>query len=268
MLGLQRSRHVGAGLEFNQYRSYEPGDDPHRIDWKLFARSDRYYIRESEVETSISVRFILDATASMQHEEDGLSKFDYARFLIASLGYLAYQQGDAIGLQVIQDQKMVDLRSRHVPQHLHMFLHQLEELQPKGSWPSAEQLANGIASDTRKSVVVFVSDMHEFNGEIQDVLMELKTQKHDLLLFHLLGNHEQSFDYAGRVTFVDLETGQRVQCNTESARDAFLEAQSRSVDALQHSLYERDIAYEQLSIDQPLDFALRQFLSRRARMSM
>ena len=267
MLGVQHSRHIGPGLEFNQYRSYEPGDDPRRVDWKLYARSDRYYVRESEVETSIAIRFVLDATASMAHEEDGFSKFDYARFLVASLAYLAYEQGDAIGLNVVGEDAAIDLPARHFSQHLHRFLYELEELEPGGVWPAQDRLMPMMSGESRRSVIVFVTDMHEVDDEILQTLAKIRTLKHEVIVFHLLGAHEAAFSYQGQVTFEDLETGRRLACDADSARSAYLEAQSRALDTLNHTLRDRDIAYERLTMDQPLDVALRQYLQRRSRMT-
>ena len=107
MIGLNKSTVKGPGLEFSQYRSYQPGDDLRWLDWKMYARSDRYYIRESEVETSISVRFLIDASASMNHEDNGVKKIDYARFLAASLAYLANSQGDSVGLYTLGKRRFV-----------------------------------------------------------------------------------------------------------------------------------------------------------------
>src|ERR1700745_2302530 len=101
MTGINKSKVKGPGLEFSQYRSYQPGDDLRWLDWKMYARSDRYYIRESEVETTISVRFLIDASASMNHDDNGVKKIDYARFLAASLAYLANLQGDSVGLYTL-----------------------------------------------------------------------------------------------------------------------------------------------------------------------
>ncbi|RYZ81461.1 MAG: DUF58 domain-containing protein, partial [Moraxellaceae bacterium] len=103
MNGINKSTIKGPGLEFSQYRSYQPGDDLRTLDWKMFARSDRYYIRESEVETSISVRFVIDASASMNHSDGDFTKMDYVRYLTACLAYLANLQGDATGLFVLQN---------------------------------------------------------------------------------------------------------------------------------------------------------------------
>ena len=268
MLGVQRSKHVGAGLEFNQYRSYEPGDDLRRVDWKLYARSDRYYVRESEIETSIAVRFVLDATASMAHEEEGFSKFDYARFLVASLAYLAYEQGDAIGLQVIGEGAVPDLPARHFSQHLHRLLYELEELEPVGVWPARNQLAHVLSGESRRSVIVFVTDMHEVDDEILQTLETIRALKHEVILFHLLGAQEMAFSYRGQVTFEDLETGRRLACDADSARSAYLEVQSRALDTLNRTLRDRDIAYERITMDQPLDVAPRQYLKRRSRLNV
>jgi uncharacterized protein (DUF58 family) len=109
MNGFNKSTVKGPGLEFSQYRSYQPGDDLRWLDWRMFARSDRYYIRESEVETSISVRFLVDASASMNHDDNGIKKIDYAKFLAASLAYLANLQGDSVALNIFKDGELFSM---------------------------------------------------------------------------------------------------------------------------------------------------------------
>ena len=118
MLGRHTSRRAGAGLEFSQYRSYQPGDDPRRIDWKLLGRSDRYFVREAEAETSLTVRLLLDATGSMGHEEAGVTKLDYARFLTAALALLAHRQGDAVGLYLLGNGDVTPYLPRREPPRL------------------------------------------------------------------------------------------------------------------------------------------------------
>ena len=119
LIGLNKSTVKGPGLEFSQYRSYQPGDDLRWLDWKMYARSDRYYIRESEIETSISVRFLIDASASMNHRDsNGVKKIDYARYLAASLACLANFQGDSVGLYTLANGELYSLASRADPQHL------------------------------------------------------------------------------------------------------------------------------------------------------
>ncbi len=118
MSGINKSTVKGQGLEFSQYRSYQPGDDLRSLDWKMFARSDRYYIRESEIETNIAVRFLVDASASMNHADGEMTKIEYARYLVASLAYLANLQGDAIGLYVFKDAGIYTMAAKQDFQHL------------------------------------------------------------------------------------------------------------------------------------------------------
>src|SRR5437868_8592845 len=121
MIGLNKSTVKGPGLEFSQYRSYQPGDDLRWLDWKRYARSDRYYIRESEIETSISIRLLVDASNSMAHRDGAYTKLDYARLLAASLGWLAHTQGDSFGLYTFQEGDVFTLPSRKDSQHLARF---------------------------------------------------------------------------------------------------------------------------------------------------
>jgi len=134
MAGINKSKVRGPGLEFSQYRSYQPGDDLRWLDWKRYARSDRYYIRESEVETSISVRLLVDASLSMEHTDGKFTKLDYARHLAAALGWLAHGQGDALGLYVFREGEVYALPARKDAQHLARYFHQLETIEPGGRW--------------------------------------------------------------------------------------------------------------------------------------
>lgn len=267
MLGVHQSPKPGVGLEFNQYRSYQPGDDLRRIDWKMYARSDRYYVRESEVETSVNVKFVLDATASMAHEYRGLAKFDYARFLMASLGYLASGQGDAIGLNIISGGKLKHLPPRQDHQHLHRFLHELETISPQGSWPQWQELETIFSASQTRSIIVFVSDMHELQVEIQDMLRQLSSLKNEVLLFHLLGRDELEFAYEEPVTLEDLETGKSIQVDPARSKDSYLVRLNRRIASLRQASHDQHIAYELLSLDQSLDFALRNYLTQRLNMT-
>ena len=268
MIGAHQSPVPGAGLEFNQFRSYQPGDDVRRVDWKLFARSDRYYIRESEVETSITVRFILDASASMLHEESKISKFNYARFLIASLGYLAHLQGDAIGIYAINDKEISLLTPKGDHQHLHRFIHELEKIKAVGIWPNWDELENIFLSGQKRELVIFVSDMYEYSNEIREVLRKLHALKNEVILFQLTGRNELDFTYEGALTFEDLETGKKIQANSEQIRKSYLKKFRESQNELRQTLHDNQIEYQQLILDQPLDFALRSYLSQRAKLSI
>lgn len=265
LFGAHQSPQIGAGLEFSQYRSYEPGDDLRRIDWKMYARSDRYFVRESEVESSIAVRFLLDASRSMSHEDSGLAKLDYARFLVASLAYLAHGQGDAIGFLALNDERQINLLPKSGQSHLHRFLHELERLEPAGKWPGWHAVERLLSTAARREIIVVISDLHEADDEIRTVLAKLTALKNEVLFFHLLGKNERNFSYQGLLTFEDLESGETRQVDAEQTRVAYLKKLDAQLDAMRRELHNQHIAYELFTTDQPLDFALRAFLKQRKR---
>lgn len=262
--GQNQSLRRGAGLEFSQYRSYQPGDDLRQLDWKMFARSDRYYIREAEVDTNITVRFVLDGSASMGHEDvNGLSKLEYARFLVASLAYLSSSQGDAIGLYVLQENGLINLTPRSDNMHLQRFWHQLSELQPHGKFPVQKTSANLFTERKQKELTIFLTDLYEHEDEIKDLLDKLGARRQELLLFHLMGRNELDFSFSGTLTFEDLETGQALQIGTAEQRKSYLGRLQEWLQQTERDMRNRQIAYDLFATDEPLDKALRAFLKNR-----
>ena len=265
MYGVHPSRLPGPGLEFSQYRSYQPGDDPRRVDWKLYARSDRYFVREAEIETSVTLRLLVDASASMTQEDSGLSKFDYARFAAAALALLAHRQGDAVGLWALRGGAIHTTPPRRHHHHLHHLLHTLETLEPGGAWPGWDQLERLLVTSGR-GLVVILSDLHERHQEITTVAAKLAALRQEVLVFHLVGRVELDGEWHGLRTFEELETGRRVEVDADAARPAYLAAQEQEHRRLKQALEERGVTYAQFVLDQPLDVALRHFLSTRERM--
>jgi uncharacterized protein (DUF58 family) len=262
--GQNQSLRRGAGLEFSQYRSYQPGDDLRQLDWKMFARSDRYYIREAEVDTNITVRFIIDGSASMGHEDvNGLSKMDYARFLVASLAYLATTQGDAVGLYVLQEENLINLTPRNDNMHLQRFWHQLSEIKPSGRFPAPDTALNLFSDRRQKELTVFLTDLYEDQDEIKNLLYKLGAQRHELLLFHLMSRNELDFTFDGTLTFEDLETGRTLQVGTAEQRKSYLAKLQEWLQQTEKGMRNRQIAYDRFATDEPLDKALRTFLKNR-----
>ena len=267
LLGIHANPKSGAGQEFSQYRGYQPGDDLRRLDWKMFARSDRYFIREAEIETGIGMRFVLDASASMAHRDtNGMTKFDYARYLAASLAYLAFQQGDAIGLATMGGLTTCRLPSRHHPRHLHLFLQTLETLVPKGEWSVSDEENSGEPVWQSRELVVAISDLYQHRSEILETLRRWAAMKNEIVVFHLTAANEWNLPYSGSVVFEDLETGRQVKASPQSIRDRHRRRLEESSNAWRAELNEAGIGYEPVSMDQPLDFALRSFLVKRAKL--
>ena len=265
MLGVHTSHRAGAGLEFSQFRSYQPGDDLRRVDWKLYARSDRFFIRESEAETSMAVRLVVDATGSMaQTTAAGVTTLDYARYVAAALALLAQRQGDALGLFTVSDASLQVLQPRREHQQLHRGLHALERLEPAGGWPEWSRVEGAIAADPHRGIVVLVSDLHERTDEVQRAAQRLAANRHEVVVLHLENPDELEFPWRGSVTFEEMETGRRVELDAGAARERYLAHRADSARELQRALEERRIDYHRIRTDEPLDSALRRVLHSRA----
>ena len=263
MTGLNKSTVKGPGLEFSQYRSYQPGDDLRWLDWKMYARSDRYYIRESEVETSISVRFLIDASASMNHNDNGVRKIDYARFLAASLAYLASSQGDSVGLYTLAGGSLYAMASKADPQHLQRLFYQLEQIKPSGKFTQPIHYKELFAGSGRKELLVFITDMYQSEGEITQLLDSLAALKHEIIVFHLMGQNELDFNFAGYGALQDLETGETIAVNSRQAKEQYHETLEKHLSAIRMQLLGKRISYRMISTGQPMDEALRDFLVQR-----
>src|SRR5690606_21964567 len=177
--GLHRSHRLGAGMEFSQYRAYEPGDDPRLLDWKMLARSGRYYIRQSEQRNQVGVKFVLDGSASMGHSEKGMTKLAFARALVACLSHLAQRQGDAIGLFALGQGEMVEVRPRtHQMQHNRLLL-ELLRITPKGRWPQAAEALKKMPDKGQRELIFFLTDMYQEKTELSDFIRKLKTKNNE-----------------------------------------------------------------------------------------
>ncbi len=267
LAGAHASRRYGAGMEFSQYRPYQPGDDLRRLDWRLAARSDKYFLRESEVDTSLTVNLVLDASASMNHRDtNGLTKLDYARLLLAALAYLAQKQGDAVGLSTLSTSGLQHLPARADARQLPRLYHALEAVAATGTFPEAAILAP-LTARRQRALTVCVSDLYEETNELTHLLGRLRATSGDVLLLHLVAGNELNFSYKGPVTFRDLETGQTVQVDADQQRAAYqTQLQAWLRDTAQQAR-RQGLDYRLVNIAEPLDGALREFLQRRQHMS-
>lgn len=267
MAGINKSKVKGPGLEFSQYRSYQPGDDLRWLDWKRYARSDRYYIRESEIETSISVRLLIDASLSMNHRDGDVTKIDYARYLAASLGWLAFMQGDSIGSYVFQEGEVYSLPARKDAQHLSRFFHQLEAIRPQGKMGSPIHYKHIFLGEQKRELLVFITDMYERDGEISRLLELLASLRHEIIVFHVMGRNELEKDFGGYTEVEDWETGERLPVNGPQGQDLYTEKMQAWLAGVRLKLLDKQIAYQLMRMDQPLDQAIRDFLKQRQQIT-
>lgn len=265
--GQHRSRSVGPGMEFSQYRAYEPGDDLRLLDWKMLARSGRYYIRQSEVESQIVVKFIVDASASMDHTENGISKLEFARIIVACLSHLAQKQGDSVGLFALNEDDFVEIYPKADQKHYNRLLLELLNISTKGKWPKLSVAAKKIHSRGRRELVFFLTDMYEDISELSDFAKELKTSNNEVVVLHLMAGNELDFDYKKSVTFEDLETGAKVKVDVDKAKDAYLKALDAKIAQTKEQLLTKGVHYHLFRMDAHLGNALQLFLKERSRLN-
>jgi uncharacterized protein (DUF58 family) len=284
--GLHRSPHLGSSMDFAEHRAYMPGDDIRRIDWKLFARSDRHFVKEFEADTNTNFTVLVDTSPSMRYgastEGTGtLSKLDYARYLAACLAYLASTQRDRVGL-VTFDREIRD----YVPpsaKHLNVVLHALDRLaddtvspphatttSPNGKPPAAPTLSAVTRrigeSFRRRAIVLLISDFYEEPSAVLDALGYLRGKGNDVIVFHVLDRRELEFPFTDSANFVDLETGERMPVIPDYLRVQYRALVAEHIASLQRVLGENRVDYAMFDTSKPLDYALFRFLSARERV--
>ena len=261
MHGLHRSARKGLSLDFAEHRQYQPGDDLRRIDWKAYARTDRFYIKEYEADTNAGVLFALDVTGSMDFASGAVNKFAYARVLVAALAWLTQRQGDRVGLATFAGalQEMVPPSTRH----LNLILHALGRAKPvgEGKLPLAIDKVADVAS--RPGIIVLVTDCY---GEPQDIgrsVDTLRARGHDVLVFHLLDKAEDEFPFDAAAVFEDGESGLRLPLRPDEVKERYLGLWRAHRAALEQRFAAAGVDYVPLRTDEPLDRALYAYLDHR-----
>jgi uncharacterized protein (DUF58 family) len=206
--GVHLGKRVGTGSEFEQYRYYEPGDDPKRIDWKYFSRSGKYMIKESPTESHLHIRMMLDLSGSMNYVENEIKRLDYAKNLIASLSYLGYQQGDSLSYFTCQDGR-VEQKVAESPKAFQRILYFLHQEEASGSWRVAKQ-DFPVLKSKQKELIILVSVFLQKNNEWIDIVEQMRHPKKEIVLFQILGKQEEKFELKGNFSFHDLESDRAI----------------------------------------------------------
>lgn len=264
--GLHRSPFLGRSMDFAEYRAYLPGDDIRQIDWKLYSRTDRFFVKEFEGDTNTNMVLALDVSKSMDFGtvdsgSGALTKLDYGRYLAASLGYFASKQRDRIGLMTF-DSDVVDV----VPpaaKHLDVVLHTIDRVVPGGPGALVTPMLKLGASIRRRGFVTVISDFYEPPDDVVRAVQGLRVRGNDLILFHLLDPAEIDFPYDQPSDFADLETGARVAVSPEAFREQYRALVLGHIEALRKRFVEIGIDYVLVNTSEPLDAALYRYLASR-----
>lgn len=263
--GIHRSATRGSSVEFAEYRKYTPGDDPRFLDWRVFARTDRFYMKEFEADTNLRCTVVLDTSASMKYTSGTLRRFDYARRLAATLAHLLVHQGDSTGLVCFTDRTLQELPPRRTPTHLRQLMTTLAEAKPEGETNLVKTLHELAERIRQRSLVILISDLFTEVDDLLDCFRHLRFYKHDVAVFHLLDRQEQEFDFQRPVRFVDMESGMDVITDPAVVRDAYRAAVEEYLGALGRGCREFDVDYRLTYLDQSFEGALTSFLLERIR---
>lgn len=261
--GLHRSPYHGFSVEFTEYRQYTPGDDPRYLDWKLYARSDRYYIKKYEDETNLRCFLLMDRSKSMEFGSDGVSKQDYANTLAATLGYFLSRQGDAVGLmsfdQVIQEY----MPARNRPGHLRQLMMALEKPCQGENTDLKKPMKRIMDLMNKRGLIVLISDFLAPLDELEDNLATLAAYGHEVQVFHILDPAERNFTFENAIQFEDQETGQLMYVDPATAKKDYMERLESHLSQLKNACDKSGIDYTLLTTDQPLEQGLFDFLKAR-----
>jgi len=264
--GLHRSPFKGFSVEFAEYRQYIPGDDLSTIDWKVYARSDRHYVKKFEEETNLDCHLLLDVSESMSYgSHHGLSKFEYGACLAASLGYLMNRQRDAVGLTAFAEDVVAMLPASSRSGHLRSLLVMLERLRTGRRTNVAKPLHQLADSLTKRCLVVLISDLLDDPAQIVRGLKHFQFRGTDVIVFHVLDPDEIDFPFERTTRFEDLETSEEIMAVPGAVRDHYKREMEQLIERYRRDLGAIGIDYQLLNTKHPLELALLSYLSTRSR---
>ena len=261
--GLHRSPYLGFSSDFAEHRPYMPGDDVRRIDWRLFARSDRHHIRLFEAETNANFVVVLDVSKSMDYGNGDLTRFDYSRYLGACLAYLSHRQRDRVGLVTIDD-GIVD-RVPPSMKHLDTILGVLDRSRPEGRGSLCKAITQVTELLKRRGIVAIISDFYERSDDLLLALGGLKARGHDIIAFHPLDPSELDFPFEDASAFEGLEDDEQIPVIPKQVRTEYIAHITGHVEALRKGLTDLQSDYAKVNIAHPLDQALFEYLLARGR---
>ena len=269
LIGLHRSPHRGFSVEFAENKPYSPGDDVRFVDWKMFGRSDRYYIKQFEEETNLRAYLLLDTSKSMDWVSDEskyVRKLEYARLLAASLSVLLLRQGDAVGLLAFDSEIQAHVPPRGVLRHLNRLVRELEKLAGSGGTEAERALRDVSMRLRRRGLVILMSDLLVDPQATRDALHFLSHRGHEVLVFHLMDPAERELPAAGDALFYDPETDEELRTSSSALRKEYGHAVAESISEWRRECSRMGADYELVTTDVPIGRVLRRYLEKRARL--
>lgn len=291
MAGLHKSPYHGFSVEFTEHRQYTPGDDLRYLDWKVFARTGRYYIKQFEEETNLKAYIILDVSRSMSYVSDNaekkeikffpfkkknlhikprnnsISKIEYSSYMAASLAYLMMIQRDAVSLITYDTKVKTFLPPRSTQSNLKQILKELSNIEPSGETGTAESLNSIAEKIKRRGLVILISDLLDDQDKVINALKHFRYNKNEVILFQVLDPVEKSFLEGNSVVLVDMETGEEMFSQPDSMQKYYKDAMEKFIERYKTECVKNNIDYELITTDTPFDISLLKYLNKRKRLN-
>ncbi len=264
--GLHRSPHLGFSVNFAEYRTYRPGDDIRKIDWKVYGRTDRFFVKEYEGETNTGLHLILDCSRSMDYGNTGIRKLEYGQFLAASLGYFAFKQRDAVGF-ISFDNDIIDyIPARSSLGHLNTVLHAVERARPGERTDFYRTLVNVSERIRRRGIIVVISDLFDDPDKVTHGLRHLASRGNDVIVFQILDPSELHFDFPDAAQFVDMETRAEMHVIPDYLRREYIKLIAGQISEYEKECRKDRMDFALIDTSMPLDKALFSYLVRRQQL--
>ena len=266
IIGQHKSPFHGFSVEFAEHRAYGPGDEIRHIDWKLYGKTDRFFVKQYEEETNLRSYILLDTSRSMEYKSNKISKLDYGNYLSASWAYLMINQQDGVGLTLFDNQIQTFIPPRSKPSHVNTILTHLDKT-GSGKDTDVGIVLHEMAERIKKrGLIILISDLFDETENIINGLKHFRHNKQEIIVFHVMDRKELNFDFSNRTKFKDMETDEQITTEPWKIRKIYQQAIQSYQDELRLRCREQKIDYVPLFTDQNLDLALNEYLKKRQRL--
>jgi uncharacterized protein (DUF58 family) len=264
--GLHRGPYKGFSVEFAEHRQYMPGDPIRYLDWKVYGKTDRFYIKEYEEETNLRAYIIMDGSGSMGYSSDGMTKLEYGSYLAASLAYLMLKQQDSVGLLIFDTKLRTYIPPRSVKRHLHVLLRELSDLGAREETDLGQSLHELAQRVRRRGLIILISDLLDDEDKVIRGLKLFRHRKHEVIVFHILDPYEVSFPFEHEVILKDMETGEEIPAVPWEVRKEYRERVAAWINRYRTILRQSGIDYVPVRTSTTFDVALFSYLEKRQRL--
>ena len=266
IIGLHKSPYHGFSVEFAEHRAYGPGDEIRHLDWKLYGKTDRFYIKQFEEETNLRSYLLLDTSKSMTFKNKTISKLDYGSFLAAALTYLMLNQQDGVSISLFDDGTKSYVPPHSTPGHLNAILSQLDNIEPGPDTNISKALHHMAETIKKRGLIILISDLIDEPEEVLKGLRHFRHKKHEVIVFHIIDRQEMDFNFSVRTRFKDLESGEEITTEPWQIQTAYQDVFKEYMDYFKTECRKRNIDYVPMITDQTLDLALTSYLNRRKKI--